>query len=93
MSQFARVACFWQAAERDEVIVADSFGTDEAFCQIGMNGSCASLEPAALFEGRDLGVTTDFRAVFSEVAGKLFDITDDQLIFPGWNGLRLPVLW
>ncbi|MEE8524959.1 MAG: DUF1501 domain-containing protein [Thermoanaerobaculia bacterium] len=51
------------------------------------------LDPELLFEGRDLPVTTDFRAVFSEVAGKLFDVGDDQRIFPGWTGQRLPVLW
>jgi uncharacterized protein (DUF1501 family) len=51
------------------------------------------LDPELLFEGRDLPVTTDFRAVFSEVAGKLFDVDDDETIFPGWTGSRLPVLW
>ncbi len=56
-------------------------------------GNLPPLLPEALFEGRDLPVTTDFRAVFSEVAGKLFDIVDDQTIFPGWTGQRLPLLW
>ncbi len=56
-------------------------------------GDLPGLEPELLYEGRDLPVTTDFRAVFSEVSGKLFDITDDQAIFPGWAGTRLPVLW
>jgi len=51
------------------------------------------LDPELLFEGRDLPVTTDFRSVFSEVAGKLFDVADDATIFPGWTGPRLPVLW
>ncbi len=56
-------------------------------------GELPPLMPETLFEGRDLPVTTDFRAVFSEVAGKLFDIADDQMIFPGWTGQRLPLLW
>ncbi len=56
-------------------------------------GDLPPLVPEALFDGRDLPVTTDFRAVFSEVAGKLFDIADDQKIFPGWTGYRLPLLW
>ena len=56
-------------------------------------GDLPPLVPEALFEGRDLAVTTDFRAVFSEVAGKLFDVADDQEIFPGWTGHRLPLLW
>ncbi len=56
-------------------------------------GELPPLMPETLFEGRDLPVTTDFRAVFSEVAGKLFDVADDQMIFPGWTGQRLPLLW
>ncbi len=56
-------------------------------------GDLPPLAREALFEGRDLPVTTDFRAVFSEVAGKLFEVADDQQIFPGWNGQRLPLLW
>ncbi len=56
-------------------------------------GALQSLSPETLFDGRDLPVTTDFRAVFSEVAGKLFDIADDRQIFPGWTGHRLPLLW
>ncbi len=51
------------------------------------------LVPELLFEGRDLPVTTDFRAIFSEVAGKLFGVADDERVFPGWAGRRLPLLW
>ncbi|MBC8044381.1 MAG: DUF1501 domain-containing protein, partial [Rhizobacter sp.] len=53
-----------------------------------------SLEPDALEDGRDLPVTTDFRAVFSEVAGKQFSIAaaKDNVIFPNWTGKRLPLL-
>ncbi len=56
-------------------------------------GDLPPLSRETLFEGRDLPVTTDFRAVFAEVAGKLFDIADDRTIFPGWTGHRLPILW
>ena len=56
-------------------------------------GQVPTLEPENLFESRDLPVTTDFRSVFSEVAGKLFDLDDDQAVFPGWTGSRLPLLW
>ncbi|MEM7355300.1 MAG: DUF1501 domain-containing protein [Acidobacteriota bacterium] len=56
-------------------------------------GDLPSIEPEALFEGRDLPVTTDFRSVFSEVTGRLFDIADDRRIFPGWEGSRLPLFW
>ena len=56
-------------------------------------GDLPGLAPELLYEGRDLPVTTDFRAVFSEVSGKLFELTDDETIFPGWTGPRLPLLW
>jgi len=50
------------------------------------------LDSAALYEGRDLPVTTDFRAVFCELAGKHLGIQDDSRLFPGWTGKRLPLL-
>jgi len=50
------------------------------------------LDSAALYEGRDLPVTTDFRAVFCELAGKHLAIRDDAKLFPGWTGHRLPLL-
>ncbi len=56
-------------------------------------GNLPTLDSEGLFEGRDLPVTTDFRAVFSEVAGKLFGLADDSEIFPGWSGPRHPLLW
>jgi uncharacterized protein (DUF1501 family) len=57
-----------------------------------VHGELPSLEPDALFEGRDLPVTTDFRSVFAGVAGRHFGVADDRLIFPGWQGPRLPLL-
>jgi uncharacterized protein (DUF1501 family) len=50
------------------------------------------LGSAALYEGRDLPVTTDFRAVFCELAGKHLGIQDDARLFPGWTGKRIPLL-
>jgi uncharacterized protein (DUF1501 family) len=57
-----------------------------------VHGDFPGLESGALYEGRDLPVTTDFRAVFSEVAGRHLGITEDQLMFPGWTGGRLPLV-
>ena len=44
----------------------------------------------ALEDGRDLPVTTDFRAVFAEVAGRHLGIarSEDGVLFPGWQGER-----
>ncbi len=57
-----------------------------------VHGELPSLDPDALHEGRDLPVTTDFRGVFAEVAGKHLGARDDEAIFPGWTGGRLPLL-
>jgi len=56
-----------------------------------VHGEVGSLEPQALYEGRDLPVSTDFRAVFAELAGRHLGVRDDQKIFPGWTGERLPL--
>jgi uncharacterized protein (DUF1501 family) len=55
-------------------------------------GTVPELAPEELYEGRDLPVTTDFRSVFAEVAGVHLGITDDQAMFPGWTGRRVPIM-
>ncbi len=45
-----------------------------------------SLADGALYEGRDLPVTTDFRAVFAEVAARHLGVSDAAALFPGWSG-------
>lgn len=57
-----------------------------------VHGDFRGLDSDALYEGRDLPVTTDFRALFAEVAGQHLKITDDQEMFPGWTGGRIPVM-
>jgi uncharacterized protein (DUF1501 family) len=57
-----------------------------------VHGNFPGLDPDALHEGRDLPVTTDFRALFSEVAGQHLGITDDSEMFPGWTGGRIPLM-
>jgi uncharacterized protein (DUF1501 family) len=57
-----------------------------------VHGEFPGLSQGALFEGRDLPVTTDFRAVFCELAGRHLGIRDDARLFPGWTGKRLPLL-
>jgi uncharacterized protein (DUF1501 family) len=37
------------------------------------------------YEGRDLAVTTDFRAVFAEIVRAHLGVTDTRTIFPGFN--------
>ncbi|WP_456427253.1 DUF1501 domain-containing protein [Rhodocaloribacter sp.] len=57
-----------------------------------VHGVVPELDRDALEDGRDLPVTTDFRAVFAEVAGRHLGLTDDEALFPGWRGERLTLL-
>jgi uncharacterized protein (DUF1501 family) len=57
-----------------------------------VHGTFPGLAEGALYEGRDLPVTTDFRAVFCELAGRHLGIKDDAKLFPDWSGKRLPLL-
>jgi len=51
-----------------------------------VHGTFPELTDRALYEGRDLPVTTDFRAVFGEVAVRHLGVRDAGAIFPGWSG-------
>jgi uncharacterized protein (DUF1501 family) len=57
-----------------------------------VHGSFEGLDRELLFEGRDLPVTTDFRAVFSELVASHLGATDIEAVFPGWQGARLPLI-
>jgi len=49
-------------------------------------GRWPGLARERLHEGRDLAVTTDFRALFAEVAGRHLAIAKPATLFPGWSG-------
>jgi len=51
-------------------------------------GRWPGLEPEQLYEGRDLALTTDFRAVFSEVAAKHLGASKLDVLFPGFDAKR-----
>ena len=57
-----------------------------------VHGSFAGLDQDVLYEGRDLPVTTDFRAVFSELAVGHLGVADPRPIFPGWQDRPTSVL-
>lgn len=50
-----------------------------------VHGDVPELIPENLFEGRDLPVGIDFRAVFQEVATKHFQLDPSTPLFPGWR--------
>jgi len=51
-------------------------------------GSWPGLRPAALFEGRDLAVTTDFRDVLAEALVRHLGCADPARVFPGHRVTR-----
>jgi uncharacterized protein (DUF1501 family) len=53
-----------------------------------VHGRWPGLEREQLFEGRDLALTTDFRAVFAEVASKHLGAAQLERIFPGYGPVR-----
>jgi uncharacterized protein (DUF1501 family) len=57
-----------------------------------VHGQVPALAVENLEDGRDLPVTTDFRAVFSEVAGKHLNIRKDSILFPDWKGQKIGVM-
>ena len=54
-----------------------------------VHGRFPKLGKSELYQGRDLPVTTDFRAVFSEVAAAHLGVAADHRLFPGYAGERL----
>ena len=48
-------------------------------------GRWPGLDRAHLYEGRDLAVTTDFRAVLGEVVSRHLGTTDMSYVFPGFR--------
>ena len=49
-------------------------------------GDWPGLAPEKLYENRDLALTTDFRAVFGEVAMKHLGVSSLEKLFPGYDG-------
>ncbi len=55
-------------------------------------GELKSLAPEYLEDGRDLPVTTDFRAVFNDVAGRHLQLQHYNSLFPDWKGNDLRII-
>ena len=49
-------------------------------------GHWPGLAPEQLYENRDLALTTDFRAVFGEIAQKHLGAQGLEKVFPGYTG-------
>ena len=48
-------------------------------------GKWPGLAPEQLYEGRDLALTTDFRTVFAEIAGRHLGASKMDALFPGFS--------
>lgn len=57
-----------------------------------VHGIIKPLSIENLEDKRDLAVTTDFRAVFSEVAQQHLLIKDNSILFPDWTGAKIGVM-
>lgn len=57
-----------------------------------VHGSVAPLAVENLEDRRDMPVTTDFRAVFSEVASRHLQVNNSEALFPGWKGKPIGVM-
>ena len=53
-----------------------------------VHGKWPGLAPEQSYEGRGPGLTTDFRAVFSELASKHLGAAQLPKIFPGYGGFE-----
>jgi uncharacterized protein (DUF1501 family) len=51
-----------------------------------VHGRWPGLAREQLYEGRDLALTTDFRAVFAEVTSRHLGLTDLAAVFPDYRG-------
>jgi uncharacterized protein (DUF1501 family) len=50
-----------------------------------VHGRWPTLDEGSRFEGRDLAVTTDFRALFGEILGRHLGAADLPAVFPGFE--------
>ncbi|MFM2359854.1 MAG: hypothetical protein RLY16_1847, partial [Bacteroidota bacterium] len=57
-----------------------------------VHGNLQPLATENLADGRDLAVTTDFRAIFSEVANRHLQISNEKILFPDWTGKSIGVM-
>ena len=57
-----------------------------------VHGQVPTLALENLEDGRDLPVTTDFRSVFSEVAGRHLNIQNERALFPEFESKKMGVM-
>ena len=89
MSEFGRMARQNGTGGTDHGHAGAMFAIGGAVRGGTVHGRWPGLEREQLFEGRDLALTTDFRAVFCEVLTTHLGATDLSAVFPGFDAKRL----
>ncbi|MEN9599326.1 MAG: hypothetical protein RL596_1645, partial [Bacteroidota bacterium] len=86
MTEFGRTAAQNGTGGTDHGRASCSFiiGNDVAGGKVYNN--IKSLAKEDLEDGRDLPVSTDFRASFSSVANSHLNINNNKALFPDWKG-------
>ena len=86
MTEFGRTVAANGSAGTDHGRASALFVAGDSVRGGRVYGQTGPLSPDALADGRDLPVTTDFRAVFAGVAGGHLGLRDAGALFPGWDG-------
>lgn len=84
MSEFGRMARENGTGGTDHGHAGAMFAIGGAVNGGKVHGTWPGLAPEQLYEGRDLALTTDFRAVFSEIAGRHLGASRLETVFPGY---------
>jgi uncharacterized protein (DUF1501 family) len=89
MSEFGRTARQNGTGGTDHGHAGSMFAIGGAVRGGRVHGRWPGLAPELLHEGRDLALTTDFRAVFAEVAGRHLGAERLDRLFPGYQTSQL----
>lgn len=92
MTEFGRTVATNGSGGTDHGRASAMFVAGEAVRGGRVIGQTGPLSPDALADGRDLPVTTDFRALFAGVAGGHLGLRDPAALFPGWTGTPLDLI-
>ncbi|MBI5600492.1 MAG: DUF1501 domain-containing protein [Gemmatimonadetes bacterium] len=90
MSEFGRMARQNGSGGTDHGHAGAMFAIGGAVKGQRVVGRWPGLAPEQLYEGRDLTLTTDFRAVFAEVASRHLGATKLDALFPGYTPAAMP---
>ncbi|MFA6167233.1 MAG: DUF1501 domain-containing protein [Gemmatimonadaceae bacterium] len=90
MSEFGRMARQNGSGGTDHGHAGVMFAVGGAVKGQRVVGRWPGLAPEQLYEGRDLALTTDFRAVFAEVASRHLGAARLDALFPGYTPASVP---